>query len=264
MKKLGLFAKRFNAGLYLGAGLKEKMRAAFGLVVISRLKIFTFTLSLFGRKQIVIVKTGSDVATLVEVLYDQEYALPDDFNPKTIIDLGANVGFSSLYFSMRNPDVKIVALEPDPNNFKLCVKNLEHNKNIIILPAGISATPGTETFYAMPNQGMSSSLIARPQAQPLPITTYSLESLLNHLMWPVVDLVKFDVEGAEWDTFKDTDLTRTKVFIGEFHEHLTGHTVAEFVALFQGFSSQVKKVHEGRYVILFICLDQKQKTLQRT
>lgn len=249
MTNLNLMIKRFMAGLRFGSGFTEKAKAACGLVYISRLSRLTFVMELFGKKQQVVLKTGSDAATFVEVFLEQEYALPENFKPKTIIDLGSNIGFASIYFNLRDPQASITALEPDPSNLELLAANAGRTDAIKIIPAAIAATAGTQIFYPRPQQGMSSSFIKHSMSKPISVITYSLDSLLDFLKLPIVDLVKFDIEGAEWDVFSTADLKRINNLIGEYHGDLTGRKVNEFIALFPGFQSSIRKLSSNRSII---------------
>jgi len=39
------------------------------------------------------------------------------------VDCGANIGVSALYFARRYPAAKILAIEPDPANYEMLVRN---------------------------------------------------------------------------------------------------------------------------------------------
>ncbi len=52
-----------------------------------------------------------------------EFSLPQDFQPKLIIDAGANVGFASLWFLQRFPNTEIIAIEPESSNCEMLKKN---------------------------------------------------------------------------------------------------------------------------------------------
>ena len=45
---------------------------------------------------------------------------------KTILDLGANIGFCSVGFRFFQPNARIIAIEPDKNNYNMLVKNVEN------------------------------------------------------------------------------------------------------------------------------------------
>ena len=61
------------------------------------------------------MRTGSsDYTVLRQVFIDREYEIPSLADPRTIIDCGANVGYASVHFLTRFPNVKVIAVEPDP------------------------------------------------------------------------------------------------------------------------------------------------------
>jgi hypothetical protein len=52
--------------------------------------------------------------------------------PTTILDLGANVGFTTVYFANRYPDARVAAVEPSLGNFATASVNTLGNANIIL------------------------------------------------------------------------------------------------------------------------------------
>ena len=74
-----------------------------------------------------IVRLGgsSDMDVFYQIFRFEEYAcLRTISSPRFILDLGANAGYSSAYFLSCFPSAMVVAVEPDPDNFELCRKNL--------------------------------------------------------------------------------------------------------------------------------------------
>src|SRR5215472_6313478 len=69
---------------------------------------------------------SSDEHVFDQLFVRGEYSLVGDCLPhlRTILDLGANVGFASGCIATRYPDARILAVEPDPESYQLCVKNL--------------------------------------------------------------------------------------------------------------------------------------------
>ncbi|MGA2325279.1 MAG: FkbM family methyltransferase [Bryobacteraceae bacterium] len=73
------------------------------------------------------MRTGnsSDGAVFWEIFLKGTYErLADLPAPKLILDLGANVGYSSVYFLNRFPNARVVAVEPDPESAAICRRNL--------------------------------------------------------------------------------------------------------------------------------------------
>lgn len=246
---LGLLSKRACAALNKGAGIVEKIKGVYGLTFISKLRAFSFVMKAYNKKAQIFFTSGSDVAMWMEIFIDKEYELPSTMFPKTIIDIGANVGFSSLNFILRDPNTHIVALEPDPHNFSVLRKNVGYISAVTLLQKAIAAQSGERMFYTMPHQGMSSSFIKQDKAEAITVPTISLDEVLDNSGWQQVDLVKFDIEGAEWEVFKNAPLERIKALIGEYHEDLVGKPLNDFIALFPGFTAEVKELLPKRYIV---------------
>lgn len=68
---------------------------------------------------------SSDREVLGQIFIEKEYEPIAVSQPKTILDLGANVGYSSAYFLSKYPAACVVAVEPDPSNYEICCRNLE-------------------------------------------------------------------------------------------------------------------------------------------
>ena len=55
------------------------------------------------RAPVAIRRGTSDVSTFEQVFVEQEYEIPLDFEPATIVDAGANIGLASALFASRYP-----------------------------------------------------------------------------------------------------------------------------------------------------------------
>jgi len=74
----------------------------------------------------------TDSKVFDEIFIEQAYApcvalLPADLGPVTLIDLGANIGLSALFLTRVLNVVEFIAVEPDPDNFRLLSENLRRN-----------------------------------------------------------------------------------------------------------------------------------------
>lgn len=87
---------------------------------------------------------SSDSAVFEQVFIEREYeSVVQIANPRLILDLGANIGLSSLYFTRRFPDAEIVALEPDPQNFPLLQRNTAVYSRIKPILGAVWHSPGS-------------------------------------------------------------------------------------------------------------------------
>src|SRR6476620_203183 len=70
---------------------------------------------------------SSDLDVFKQIFIDREYRCLDDLTEvRLVIDCGANVGYSSAYFLSHHPTSRIIAVEPDPENFAMLRRNLAH------------------------------------------------------------------------------------------------------------------------------------------
>ena len=80
----------------------------------------------------VIVRLGTtDVAVFEHVFINQEYGFSLARSPTVVIDAGANIGLSAVYFKLKYPKATIIAVEPEPSNFKILVQNAARFPGII-------------------------------------------------------------------------------------------------------------------------------------
>jgi len=85
----------------------------------------------FNHKIIkVILRDEVDLSIFNEIFKFREYRQTEKIIEKAkdaIIDVGAHAGFFSLYAAAFNSNVKIYALEPEPNNFLALNQNIKLN-----------------------------------------------------------------------------------------------------------------------------------------
>ena len=115
------------------------------------------TYRLRGAVSVALRKGTSDSKVFDEIFVERMYApylaaLPDNLGRVILIDLGANIGLSALYFARELSARKlaigeIIAVEPDPDNFRLLSENLRRaglaNRSI-----AVCAFAGAERAFA--------------------------------------------------------------------------------------------------------------------
>lgn len=124
-----------------------------------------------------------------------------------VVDAGASgSGIATMYFSRLVGDTgKVIALEPDKENYKILQKNLELNNinNVIALNKGLWRNEAVLSFDS--SMGESSSVLFSDQGgigKQIKIPCVDLDSLLKDLGLPRVDFIKMDIEGAEIEAFE--------------------------------------------------------------
>lgn len=97
----------------------------------------------------------SDVSVFYEIFALRIYKIPKT-EIISIVDLGANVGYASIYFSHFCPNAHIVAVEPESSNYQALVENTQSLKNIDCVHAAI--WPQETEFNVAKSQGVKLEL----------------------------------------------------------------------------------------------------------
>jgi len=151
---------------------------------------------------------STDYATLLDCFLSGFHrpTRPLPINP-TILDLGANVGYSMLDLHFRHPGARIFGVELDARNVQVALENIK-GLGMSILHAAVFHEDGeiqytsTSSFNAfkVSTGGISSSSQIGVQA-------LSMGTILRKFDIRHVDYLKIDIEGAEKDLFLLGDLS---------------------------------------------------------
>jgi FkbM family methyltransferase len=140
---------------------------------------------------------------------------------KTVIDIGANIGDTPIYFAVRGAS-RVIALEPYPKNYELAKKNIEANSfsdKIVIHLAGCAAECGFITID--PNEsGIFSHLIKSEHGIRVPLLT--LENIINENTISEA-VLKMDCEGCEYEIILSAPDYVLKHFSGIHIEYHYGY-----------------------------------------
>lgn len=116
------------------------------------------------------------------------------------LDLGANIGYYSLFAASERSDIEIVAFEPNPKNFKILSANAALNgSRIRCVHAAVSDVTGSQTFH-LPSSDHSGSLEAgfNPHVvRTETVRTYRLDDYVAEYPLRGRPLCKAIVEGHE-------------------------------------------------------------------
>lgn len=175
----------------------------------------------------------TDVSVLKQVLLEKHYNFPLKFSPRTIIDAGANIGLSAVYFANRFPEAQIFAIEPEASNFQLLIRNTEAYPNIKPMQGALWHSEGTISLFdpGLGNHGFQisdSGPANGPASKSVKATT--VEAILRDQKWLTVDLLKLDIEGSEKEVFDSSGkwIARVQAIMVELHEEMKPGCNASF------------------------------------
>jgi len=200
---------------YLPLGFKSKYLTLKGEVVSQKI----------GNYKIYAHSYGALYLLKKEIFEKREYQFLSKNNQPKIIDCGANIGMSVLFFKMLYPNSSILAFEPNPQAFEMLVKNIEENnlRNVTTINAALSNKNGLISFYQSnePDSLRGSTNSVRGGKNKYQVKTIKLSSYIDDFD---IDLIKMDVEGSEWevlDDLKEADkLRKCKQYLIEYHHNI--------------------------------------------
>jgi FkbM family methyltransferase len=192
----------------------------------------------------------SDAAIFKQVFYDRQYFLErlSGIKADYIIDAGANIGLASVYFSQQFPAAKIVALEPEKENFKLLEKNTINYPNVICSDEGLWYRE--ENIQISNPESLAASFIVEAKTDAT-VKGITVNTLLERYQWPYIDILKMDIEGAEKEIFSVPAewLKKIKLLIIELHDNYKPDCTKTFFKALEPYTYEALFYHENIFII---------------
>lgn len=166
-------------------------------------------------------------------------------NTPLIIDCGANIGLSVLFFNHLYPDSRIIAFEPDPQIFNALKNNIAAFglSNVELYNKAIWSSETNLEFWA--EGGFSGRIVKQGDNKNIiKVKTARLKNFLEQK----VDFLKIDIEGAEYEVLKDCadQLFNVENLFVEYHSHIserqTLHDILSIICK-AGFRYHIKDAH---------------------
>lgn len=154
------------------------------------------------------------------------------------LDIGANTGFYSVMFAVKNLTPRIIAFEPDPGNYARLMANVNANNlggRIECIQLALGDTASQVTLYEGAKHNRGESTIAVPEQTPREVTFTVQQARFDDLYTVAGQtlIVKIDVEGHEFHvidgmekTLRDNACYLQIEHYGERDEDLKGRLAA--------------------------------------
>jgi FkbM family methyltransferase len=164
----------------------------------------------------------TDVSLYEEIIVNAEYEFEINREPSVVVDAGANIGLTSVYFANRYPNAKIIAIEPEPSNFKMLVKNTERYPNIVPVEAALwrSDTMVDLSDPGSGNWGFQTEERQQDTAGGTRVRGLTIDTLMRETGIEHIDILKVDIEGSEKEVFESCSpwIDKIGVLVVEFHD----------------------------------------------
>lgn len=185
----------------------------------------------------------SDVAIIYNIIVLREHEVDSGYRAESVIDAGANMGASVVYFANRFPKARIVAIEPEATNFELLERNTRGYENITLIQGAVWPD---DVPLKLVNCGADKwAFRFAPAEEAGPETVVGVS--MNDLVGEGVDLVKVDIEGGELEVFQQRvewlakiDMLLIEIHPGAWESVLGAITKRHFDARIKGGCLQFK------------------------
>lgn len=214
----------FNLRLFISFSRKFGLISGFILFIKIKLKQ-TNNLNIPELKHSFKLRPNtSDLQVFYQLFSEREYDNPIDFTPKVIIDAGANIGLTSIFYANKYPNAKIIAIEPDSENFEVLEHNTKNYPQIALLQNGLWYK---DVFLNISDKfkGGKWAMVVEEASEKSEnsINAISIDTILKQFNINKIDILKMDIESAEKEVLSynyQNWLPKTKMLIVELHDRM--------------------------------------------
>jgi len=184
------------------------------------------------------VEDSKSIVDFADELYQDIYELEKmDLRPGDVfIDVGANIGFVSLFVAKKYPGTKVLAFEPAPDTFNALAKNVSRNnaQNVIVINQAVNGDGRDLELLIMPGDSGASNAFGTEEvvdrftrdmgATVVTVPATTLDKVFEEYEIAKCKVLKLDCEGAEYEVLRTTDvLGKIDHIVMELHIN-TDHT----------------------------------------
>ena len=146
--------------------------------------------------------------------------------PEYIIDAGAHIGCSSIYYALKYPRARILAVEAEASNYRQLCRNVEKIPAIRPLHAAVFHRSGQVVVTNPGDQPWGFQVGVLNEGSPnadSTIRAMTIGELIQFSGFPHIDVLKLDIEGAEREIFEadaQTWLPLVRIMTVELHDRI--------------------------------------------
>ncbi len=218
----GTFKRFFKAGIEHGVNLikdadyREYCRL---LTLYDKCPRFVEKKLTAGPLKLTVPDVPSFLFIYHELFIDGIYKFRTDKTDPVIIDIGANIGLSILYFKKLFPNSKITGYEADPYIFTFLKKNLENNgvRDVVLENKAIWIDNVQLDFLSEKADGGRVTEATKNSNATVKVEAVNIVDVLNS--YSEIDFLKIDIEGAEHQVIPKCNglLGKVKHIFVEYH-----------------------------------------------
>lgn len=177
-----------------------------------------------GCKHPIFLRSSTeDIPMFYHIYYFKEYDITCDVTPEVILDCGAHIGLTAVFFANKFPSAKIFSIEPDKSNFEMLVKNTSPYSNIKCLNYGIWNETANLKIVDTHVGNWAFMMEETDDNDKDAIAAISINEIMSRYNLRQIDLCKINIEGTEKELFEknyENWLSKTKLISIELHDSM--------------------------------------------
>jgi FkbM family methyltransferase len=174
--------------------------AAFSALVVGKFtnRLLTVRMRFCGRR---FSFRGRDDRGVLTHFMSDNYRIVDrpDDPVRYIIDAGANIGDETLRFRHFHPQATIVAVEPAADNYAVLVRNFRDDPQVKTVCCGV--WPTAAKLVVERGATHEGYRVREVNGGDFDVEAVTIEQLMKDHGLPRIDILKLDIEGAEYHLF---------------------------------------------------------------
>jgi len=185
-----------------------------------------------------------------EIFGENCYYIELEKEDPLIVDLGAHIGMTVVYFKMLFPKSRIIAFEPVPYNFEILQKNVEENQleNVEMYQVVVAPKSGILRIQEPIGEGAwrsGAGIIPKgwkgiQNDREIKVEAVGIQEILEQK----IDILKMDIEGMEYEVIRNMgpNIRNVKNMLIEVHPR-KDHRIEEIqkILIQNGFKLEINK-----------------------
>ena len=162
-------------------------------------------------------RESSDQDVFDEIFIAKEYEI-DLGRPLFIVDAGAYIGLSSVFFASKYPKATVVAIEPESSNFNMLLLNTKNYTNIKPINAGLWSRKAFLRIQDTSATTWGFRVMEDPSGQG--IQAIGITDVMSEFGATQIDVLKIDIEGSEIELLNHCSawIDSVRILIIELHD----------------------------------------------
>lgn len=218
--------KTFNHLIENGYAIRKKGELNFVNLPVDNQKV-----------DVALRRNSSDVLVFEQIILNKEYGVVTELLKEKklpcnrIIDAGANIGLTSIFFKGVFPEATIFAIEPNKETFQVLKQNIKENPlSSVVLSNSALWNKSTNLIPVRDfRDGLDWSFTLKEKDQvevsEESFPTITIPEIMEKMGWEEIDLLKIDIEGGEAKLFENKNevkqwINKVNAIVIEIHDEL--------------------------------------------